>query len=225
MSKPHDPDNLPLFRDWPDMVPAAVVRSWRSTPADSWAQKPPSPRALESHCLDLLRRDLEFLKAVERGGAPVDTPQVQRFQELHGELARHCVQFCDVESPSDGPADATRLISDTVAELASLRRSILEELEPGPRRTALAAESRVRIPDWEVERVIAIAAFQRAEEQGEVAEIELLVPGEHAPAQSPGSVDLVVRGLMEAWRADQERRPFPARGRLTTLLRDRKSVV
>lgn len=220
MSKAHDPDDLPLFRDLPDIVPAPVIRSWRTTPADSWAQEPPLPRALESHCLDLLRRDLEFLKALERAGASVDTPQVQRFQELHGELARHCVQSWDAESPGDGDglAEAIRLIPDTVAELAGLRRSILEELEPGPRRTALAAESRVRIQDSEVERVIAMAGFQRAEERGEVTEVELLVPGEPAPFPSPGSVDQVVRGLLEKWRADQERRPLPARGRLTTLL-------
>lgn len=163
---------------------------------------------------------MEFLKALERAGASVDSPQVQRFQQLHIELARNCVQSWDAESPGDdvGLADAIRLVPDTVTELAGLRRSILEELEPGPRRTALAAESRVRIPDWEVERVIAMAGFQRAEERGEVTEIELLVPGEPAPLPSLGSVDIAARGLMETWRAGQERRPLPARGRLMTLL-------
>lgn len=154
MPEPSDRDDLPLFRDVPGGSSTTAIPAWRPTPADRWAVKPPSARALASHYPDLVRRNLEFLDAVKAAAIPDESPQVGRFRDLHGDLIAHVARW-QAADPGLTAADAAGRVVDGVNELADLRRQLLEGLEPDRRRRALAAESRARIPDRELERAIA----------------------------------------------------------------------
>ena len=87
----------------------------------------------------------------------------------------------------------------------------------------MAAETRVRIPDYDLEGALRMAELELAEERGELVTIEIRDPrSSSAPPGfiGPGMIDGMVGPLLEGMRAERERRALPARGRLSTLLRD-----
>lgn len=244
MHEPTETAGLPLFREAPHESPdapnegqdtrqegrdarrerpVASIQPWRPSPADGWTHKPPSPRALESHYPDLLRRDLEFLMALRDSGTAQDSPAVGSFEERHRELVGQLVRWREAQpDPAAAAAETARRALETVEKLAGLRKRILEELEPARRRKALAAESRARVPGEWAERIDALVEFERAEARGEVVEIEL--PAAREPWSSSGfigadDVEALLRHHLERMKAEQERVPLPARGRLSTLLR------
>ncbi len=220
MSRSHGSDDLPLFRDVPGAVPPPAVRPWRATPADTWGERPPSSADLERQSPDLLRRNLEFLRAMELHGEGAAASEVDRFVERHGELIGHLVRG---RVDGDAVPEHARLALEAVEELAGLRRRILGRLDPERLRQVLAAEARVRIRDVEIERLLRMAEFELAEERGDVVSMEMpMRESELEPFGLIGRdmVDGLVLEFAERMRAEQEERPLPARGGLRTLLRN-----
>lgn len=225
-------DELPLFRDAPASEREASVPSWRPTPADGWSRTPPSLRAVESQSLDLLRRGLEFLTAVERVPDAVDDARIGQFRERHRELAEHLVSWPDVDAGDDEAVSAARLVAAAVDELAELRREILQDMDSELRGRTLGRERRAGSAHRETQRIRKLAEFLLSEAAGETVELRLsssfrpMSPMPDRPSASlrsagllgPADVDAMVHDYVERMRAEQERRPLPARGRLATLL-------
>ncbi len=217
MPRSSEGDDLPLFRDVPHELPPVSVLPWRSTPADAWSEvETPSTAAIERHSPDLVRRNLEFLRAVELHGKEAMSSEVQRFHEGHEELVRRLVRW-----RADGGSVQASLAMEALRELSDLRREILTGLDPGVLRKVMAAEPRVRVHDREVEWVIGVAGFELAEERGELVAIELPTDLERlAPPGfiGPDDVDLLIMSHLERMKAEQERRRLPSRSGLNTLL-------
>lgn len=128
--------------------------------------------------------------------------------------------------------DAAGLVEATVDELATLRRRILQALDPKARGRVLAAERRASREPREVDRIRSLAQFLLAEARGDVVEVRLspsflsesaIPEGSSSPERSseflgPADVDALVRDHLESMKAEQEDRPLPARGGLATLL-------
>lgn len=223
MAESRNSGDLPLFRDVPGGPPPLGVRPWRTLPADTWtAERPPSAAALEQQAPEVLRRDLEFLRAIELHGGQEAVSGADRFLECHEALVHLLVRWRDDANASRESVNA-RPALETLRELAELRDRILTGLDASGLAAVQTAESRVRIPDHEVEWALRKAEFELAEEKGEVVEIEIPA-SEDPPFPSgfigPGMIDGIVQAHMEHMRAEQERRPLPARGGLATFLRN-----
>jgi len=213
------PDQIPLFDDDVGAGPAPSPKPWRGTPADSWSPESPPPASVMEHAsLDLLQRNLEFLRAMELHAGNLAIPEVRQFRERHQDLIEYLVRHrVDGDHGSLGEAVAA------VAELADLRLRILEQLDPEPLRKVMAAEPRIRIRDVEIEDALGMAELQLAEARGEVVEMEM--PALPQPFDFPGlvgfhMVESLIQARMEGLQAEQEGRPLPPREGLGTLLRD-----
>lgn len=173
MSSSDRSGELPLFRDAPGEPEKASIPSWRPSLADGWSSKAPSRRTVEVQGRDLLCRNLEFLEGTKRVRAGTDGDRLREFGKHQEELARALVEWPDVEAGDDEVADAARLVADTVDELATLRRQILQELDEKARKRALAAERRASREPRELERIRSLAEFLLAEARGDVVEVSL----------------------------------------------------
>lgn len=219
MTKSDLPDQIPLFDD--DSVPEPVqsLRPWRATPADRWsAEDPPSTSAMEQAALDLLRRNLEFLRAMDLHAGKVAAMEVRRFEERHEDLIRGLVRW-----RVDGDKESARAALAALGDLADLRLRALERLDPERLRKVMAAESRVGVRDFDIERALSMAEFELAEARGELIEIEIPAPPDSFDSSGllgPSMVENLVRAQMDAMKAEQEWRPLPPREGLGPLLRD-----
>jgi hypothetical protein len=219
VSKSDLPDQMSLFDA--DSAAGEVLRPrpWRATPADTWrAEKPPSASILEHGALDLLRRNLEFLRAMELHAGNLAAIEVQSFRERHEELIMHLVRW-----RTDGDEEAGRAALSAMGDLADLRLRALEQLNPALLGKVVATEPRVPVRDVEIERGLSMAEVEVAEARGEV--VEFAVPGlpdtfGSSGLVSPGMVRELVRAQMNRMKAQHERRPLPRREGLGALLRD-----
>lgn len=219
MSSSKVPDQIPLFDDDALPEPDPSPKPWRSTPADRWSEEElPPVSVMEEVFVDLLRRNLEFLKAMDLHAGKASTQEIRDFRERHEELIGLLVRWL-----VDDDEECAREARVAVGELRDLRLRALEQMEPARLRKVMAAEPRVRIRDLEIQSALRMAEFELAEARGEVVEIE--IPGPPDSLDSPGFVgaDMVeelVAVEIHRMKAEQERRPLPPREGLTTLLRD-----
>lgn len=213
------PDQIPLFDDDAGTGPVPSPQPWRPTRADTWsAEESPPAAAMEQASLDLLRRNLEFLRAMALHAGKVAAAELRRFRKRHEELVGHLVRWrINGDEGSAGAAVAA------VSELADLRLRALEQLDPACLRKVMAAEPRVRVRDLEIERALSAAEFEIAEARGELVAIEIpALPSSFGSSEllGPDMVENLVRVRMHGMKAEQEGRPLPPREGLSTLLRD-----
>lgn len=212
------PDQIPLFDDDVGIGPSPSPKPWRAVPADAWSEEePPTATSLEEASLDLLGRNLAFLKAMELHGGRETAADLLQFRERHEALVHLLVR-----GRIDGDEGSARAAMGAVEELADLRLRILEQLDPEPLRKVMAAEPRIRVRDVEIEDALGMAELQLAEARGEVVEMEM--PALPQPFDFPGllgfdMVESLIQARMEGMKAEQERRPLPPREGLGTLLR------
>jgi len=213
------PDQIPLFDDDALPEPDPSPKPWRSTPADRWSEEElPPVSVMEEACLDLLRRNLEFLRAMDLHAGKVSTQEIRHFRERHEELIGLLVRWL-----VDDDEECAQEARAAVRELRDLRLRALERLEPTRLRKVMAAEPRVRIRDLEIQSALRMAEFELAEARGEVVEIEIpALPDslDSAGIVGPHMVEDLVAAEIHRMKAEQERRPLPPREGLTTLLRD-----
>jgi len=169
MSKRRSRNQLALFDEGAAHAGAPRVRPWRALLADSWSRTGPTASALEEGTRDLLRRNLAFLRAMD---IHVDEAEAltRRFRELHGALVRQVAVW---RAAGAGDAEAARPVLEAVGQLSGLRHEILTGLDAERSTRVMAAESRVRVDDFEVERDVRLAEFRLAEERGDVVTIEI----------------------------------------------------
>ncbi len=222
-AKPH-PDQPSLFPGL-EAAPAAI-RPWRSTLMDAGSGAGVEPEKLEAIHRDLLRRNREFLRGLEIAGVAEEAPEVLRFREADAPLLCNLVflrwgTVQDIEM-----AGVAQVAREVVAELAAIRRQILQELDPDQRQRTLVSESRARIPERQLDHELAIAEFALAEELGDVVEIKIpLHEAEPEEEELPpgvlgvADVEALVQASLQRWKAEQERRPLPRQARLRTLLK------
>jgi len=213
------PDQIPLFDDDALPEPDPSPKPWRATPADRWSEEElPPVSVMEEACLDLLRRNLEFLRAMDLHAGKASTQEIRHFRERHEELIGLLVRWL-----VDDDEECAQEARAAVRELRDLRLRALERLEPTRLRKVMAAEPRVRIRDLEIQSALRMAEFELAEARGEVVEIEIpALPDslDSAGIVGPHMVEDLVAAEIHRMKAEQERRPLPPRGGLTTLLRD-----
>lgn len=177
--------DLPLFRDAPEAAPAPIPLPWRSLPADTWREEEPaSTAALEAASVDVLRRNLAFLRAMERHGVDaLDSADLLRFRERHQVLVSQLVR---VEVDTGEKGRHWRALVSTLKELADLRLAVLGDLGPETLHKVSKAEKRVRIRDWDIEHALRMARFELAEERDEL--ITVHISDERAITPPPGGL-------------------------------------
>lgn len=219
MSKSKRAQQIPLFED--GVVPEAdpTPRPWRATPADAWSEEelPPLP-VMEQASPDLLCRNLEFLRAMDLHAGEVAADEVRQFRERHEELVGLLVRW-----RIDDDEECAREAATVVKELTDLRLRALERLEPARLRKVMVAEPRVRSREHEALHALSMAEFELAEERGDLVEIEIPAAPysfDSAGLLGPDMVEDLLQAQLDGMKAEQERRPLPAREGLGTLLRD-----
>lgn len=215
---------LPLFESLPATRSEKSVGPWRPALGDGWTAHT-SAVDVGREGPDVLRRDLEFLRSMELHGGQMMADDSRRFRQGHEALVQGLVRWRssaqeggddDAEGPPAGAASVLR----TLEELGELRLRILEGLPPARADKVMKAETRVRIPEREIESALSLAEFELAEERGDVVSIEIALDGPGLPPGmiGTGMVDAIARSYMAHMKWEQEGRPLPARASLGSLL-------
>ena len=192
MTDRREPNQLTLFDEVPGEslqgssggshapLPDLPPQPWRASVADGWTKDaPPSGRTLEWGAVDLVVRDLQFLKAWERHAEDVETPEFGRFIERHAELVRHLVRWKADRDPAQAEA-----VQETVNELGRIRR----EAHPESRRRVMVAERKVQFHEVRAEDHLRMAAFELSEARGELETLVVRDPaGRHGPTEEDGA--------------------------------------
>jgi hypothetical protein len=219
VSRSDERDQISLFDDDAAPGPVPSPQPWRATHADGWREGHLPPASVLEHATpDLLRRNLEFLRAMELHAGEAVAGEVLRFMERHEELIGHLVRW-----RIDGDDRSGLAAVASLKDLADLRLRALGELDPGRLRKVMGAEPRVRIRDLEIESALRMAEFALAEERDELVEIRIPAPSGFLDSSGLLGTEMVqalVRARRDGMKEEQERRPLPAREGLSTLLRD-----
>jgi hypothetical protein len=225
MSPARKPNQLRLFENEPD-PPPRPVGPWRAVAGDTWTEDAP-PEVLERGGPEVMRRNLQFLRAIELHGRGAMATEVDRFRRLHDELVHGLARWrTDASDSTDGgsvePATHAASVLKALRELTGLRLRILEGLPTEAADKVMSAETRVRVREFDLERALRLAEFSLAEERGEVVAIEIPLQGPGLPAGliGPEMVGSIARAFMDGKKREQERRPLPARQGLGPMLRD-----
>ncbi len=224
MSSRRPSDQLPLFESLPETRPPKRVGPWRPASGDGWT-KDTSADDLEQESPDVLRRNLEFLRAMELHGGQAMADDIHRFRQGHEEFVHGLVRWRSSASDMSG-SDAKRrvphaaLVLGTLKELGELRLRILEGLPPAPLEKVMRAEALVRVKEQEIERALMLADFELAEERGDVVSIDIPVddPGFPDGIIGAGIVDAIASSYMAQMKWEHEGRKLPARSGLGSFL-------
>lgn len=128
--------------------------------------------------LDVIVRNRELLKALHlRGEEEYEPGSVERLLEAEEPVVADYVRLRilpdEVESLRRVLGDAL----ESCAELEKIRAELLRCLGGESRRAVLAAESRVKVHEAEVQRALAPLELAVAEEAGDLVELELDLEG------------------------------------------------
>ncbi|MBN2497047.1 MAG: hypothetical protein JXR96_20815 [Deltaproteobacteria bacterium] len=212
-----------------DLQVRPKLREWREIAIPDMPEGDEGLDALYCYLMSLLQRSRQFLKALVIAGVPEDLPAIVEFREIEKVLVNGLVlwKLGDIE-PEDVPSvlDAAGQASEG---LTALRAEMLAGIEPERARRAMAAEPRIRIQEFILNREISGLAFAIAEKEGNLVEFEIPVEDaghgidldgvEAAGFILPSMVDALVAGFELQKKADAESRPLPRDSSLRALLR------
>lgn len=224
MNPTREPNQLPLFEDLPE-PPPKPVSPWRTVAGDAWTEDVP-PEVLERDGPEVMRRNLQFLRAMELHGGGAMAAEVDSFRRSHEELVHGLVRWragagASTDGGSGESASHAASVLRALRELSGLRLQILQALPPGRADKVMSAETRVRVRELELETALRMAEFALAEERGEVVAIEIPGRGPGMPDGLLGfdMIDTIASAFMGSMKRDQERRSLPAREGLGPVLR------
>ncbi len=147
--------------------PQPAIPCWRRLPEPRWLDAQHDLEELLELHLELLRRDRELFEALRAAEVCGAVPALEQFRATESMLLVNAALLVngrieELEIP--GILDATRKVVD---ELAGWRQQILAGVDPGRRRSVLAAEARARVGKAEVLLDLAPVGHQLAAEADE----------------------------------------------------------